>query len=315
LKFPLARIRKALARVGDEARAARQTCAELVDVARHFLRDRRLSTPDPEEPAIVEISRPPACVPEGMRVYAIGDIHGRADLLLKLLKQIEADALSGDFRGKPVLVFLGDYVDRGMQSKDVIDILISKRMSQFETHFLKGNHESAMLQFLTEPAIGPRWAEYGGVETMASYGVRPPRARTAIAEWAAASDAMNKALPSTHLHFLRSLELSVRIGDYMFVHAGVKPGVELDAQSEQDLLWIRDEFLNDTRQLAAVVVHGHTPVPQPHKDFRRVGIDTGAYLSGRLTAARFEHDAVEFISTGAGIETARRFARPQEAQG
>jgi serine/threonine protein phosphatase 1 len=155
-----------------------------------------------------------------------------------------------------------------------------------------------MLQFLSEPGMGPRWIEHGGAETLVSYGVRPPRSRTAAEEWAIASQELKRLLPREHLQFLMSLQVSLRIGDYMFVHAGVRPGVELDQQSEYDMLWIRDAFLNDTRPLGAVVVHGHTPASQPHRDSRRVGLDTGAYISGQLTAARFEHEAVEFLSTG-----------------
>lgn len=255
-----------------------------------------------KSPAVAAVSATPATVPPGRRVYAVGDIHGRADLLIQLLDVIQKDALGGDYRGRPILVFLGDYVDRGAQSREVIDVLLGERMSPFETYFLKGNHEAAMLQFLDEPSAGPRWTEFGGAETLVSYGVRPPRSRTASDEWAMASQEFNRLLPTSHRHFLSSLELSYRLGDYVFVHAGLRPGVELDQQTEYDMLWIRDAFLNDTRPLGAVVVHGHTPTPKPHRDSRRVGIDTGAYLSGRLTAARFEHDAVEFLSTGAGAE-------------
>ncbi len=250
----------------------------------------------------VHIPGPPALVPAGRRVYAIGDVHGRADLLVRLLKDLHADIASGGFEGRPILVMLGDYVDRGFQSKDVIDILMGELMSPFETYFLKGNHEAAMLQFLNDPSIGPRWAEFGGAETLVSYGVRPPRTRTAMEEWSIASEALNKAMPREHVNFLTNLDLSVRIGDYVFVHAGVRPGVPLDQQTEYDLLWIRDEFLSDSRALGAVIVHGHTPTTSPHKDSRRIGVDTGAYLSGRLTAARFEHDSVAFISTGPRID-------------
>jgi len=239
-----------------------------------------------------------ACVPQGRRVYAVGDIHGRADLLTKLLDELRSDAKVGEYEGRPILIFLGDYVDRGFQSKDVISILLGNAVSPFETYFLKGNHEQAMLQFLGDPAIGPRWAEYGGAETLVSYGVQPPRTRTSLDEWAQASADLQEALPSEHLYFLKSLELSVRVGDYVFVHAGVRPGVPLDQQKEHDLLWIREDFLNDRRNLGAVIVHGHTPITRPYRDGRRISLDTGAYLSGKLTAARFEHDAVEFIMTG-----------------
>ncbi len=244
------------------------------------------------------IAGPPARVPLGRRVYAVGDVHGRADLLLKLLEDLRSDAQAGQYEGRPILIFLGDYIDRGFQSKDVINILLSNAVSPFETYFLKGNHEQAMLQFLGDPGIGPRWAEYGGAETLVSYGVQPPRTRTSLDEWMQASADLQAALPSEHLHFLKSLELSVRVGDYVFVHAGVRPGVPLDQQSEHDLLWIREDFLNDRRSLGAVIVHGHTPITRPYRDSRRIGLDTGAYLSGKLTAARFEHEGVEFIATG-----------------
>jgi serine/threonine protein phosphatase 1 len=241
---------------------------------------------------------PPARVPAGRRVYAIGDIHGRADLLMRLLHDLHEDIASGGFEGRPILIFLGDYVDRGFQSKDVINVLLSEMVSPFETYFLKGNHEAAMLQFLGDPSIGPRWAEFGGAETLVSYGVQPPRTRTSPDEWMTAAKALSLALPPEHLRFLNNLDLCVQVGDYVFVHAGVRPGVPLDQQVEQDLLWIREDFLGDRRELGAVIVHGHTPASRPYKDSRRVGLDTGAYLSGRLTAARFEHDKVDFIMTG-----------------
>jgi serine/threonine protein phosphatase 1 len=256
----------------------------------------------PAKPALAP--RSDACVPPGRRVYAVGDIHGRADLLTRLLDDLIADARNGGYSGKPILIFLGDYVDRGFQSKDVISILLGSAVSSFETYFLKGNHEQAMLQFLDDPTIGPRWAEYGGAETLVSYGVQPPRSRTSLEEWIRASAELRQAMPAEHVDFLKNLELSVRVGDYVFVHAGMRPGVPLDQQAEHDILWIRDEFLNDRRQFEAVIVHGHTPIQKPYRDGRRIGLDTGAYLSGKLTAARFEHDAVEFITTGPRLDAA-----------
>ncbi len=250
------------------------------------------------EPKPVHLPGHKAFVPDGRRVYAVGDIHGRADLLERLLFDLKRDVADGGFQGRPILVFLGDYIDRGFQSKDVLDVLLSDQVSGFETYFLKGNHESAMMQFLDDPAIGPRWAEYGGVETLVSYGVQPPRTRTNLEEWQRASEELNAAMPDGHRHFLRNLDLSVRIGDYVFVHAGVRPGVPLEAQTERDMLWIREEFLEDRRPFGAVIVHGHTPTTAPFKDSRRIGVDTGAYLSGRLTAARLENDAVEFLTAG-----------------
>ncbi len=248
--------------------------------------------------APVRVANFTATVPGGRRIYAVGDVHGRADLLVRLIAEITADASRGSFTGRPILVFLGDYIDRGFQSREVIDVLLGESMSPFETYFLKGNHEAAMLQFLDDPQIGPRWASFGGIETLVSYGVRPPVNRASSEAWAQASADLKAALPSAHLRFLANLDLSVRIGDYVFVHAGVRPGVPLEKQTEQDMLWIRDAFLADRRPLGVVVVHGHTPAVLPYRDGRRVGLDTGAYLSGRLTAARFEHDSVEFLTTG-----------------
>ena len=238
-----------------------------------------------------------ACVPEGLRVYAFGDIHGRADLLTRLFERVEADIDASGGGDEIVLVFLGDYVDRGFQSKDVIDFLISERVTRHRCIYLKGNHEEAFLKFLREPSFGPRWAGYGGSETLTSYGVRPPRTRTQIEEWAEASQALSAALPIEHRTFLDRLEVSASIGDYIFVHAGLRPGRPIEKQTEEDALWIRDEFLNDTSLFEQVVVHGHTPISEPHHDERRVGIDTGAYLTGHLTAACFVRDEVRFLTT------------------
>lgn len=289
-------------RRGDLLASLRRLAGGAQDVVQRLTGGVKPARHDAEPPRELIDYGPPARVPEGRRIYAVGDIHGRADLLVKLLKDLQADALGGGFKGQPILIFLGDYIDRGLQSRQVIEILTGDLVSPFETYFLKGNHEAAMLQFLREPTAGPRWAEFGGAETMASYGLRTPRSRMAIEEWAQTSAELGRLLPAAHRNFLTSLQVSVRMGDYLFVHAGVRPGVEIDRQSEYDLLWIRDDFLNDNRPLGVTVVHGHTPATRPYKDARRVGLDTGAYLSGRLTAARFEHDTVEFISTGAAPE-------------
>ena len=289
-------------RKGDVVAGVRRLAGEAKDALLRLIGRFQQGAAEPSPPPELIDYGPPAQVPEGRRIYAIGDIHGRADLLEKLLKDLQADALNGSYNGQPILIFLGDYVDRGLQSKEVIDVLLGDLVSPFETYFLKGNHEAAMLQFLREPSAGPRWAEFGGAETLASYGVRTPRSRMAGEEWSLASAELARVLPPEHLRFLTTLQVSVRMGDYLFVHAGVRPGVELDRQSEYDLLWIRDDFLNDKRPLGVTVVHGHTPASKPHKDPRRVGLDTGAYLSGRLTAARFEHDSVEFFSTGPALE-------------
>ncbi len=299
-------MKSAFHRIWEARLGLKQAWRDAVDSFGDAFRRREVST-SPRLPAPVKPVGPATLVPRvpgGRRIYAIGDIHGRADLLQRLLVDLNADAAMGGYEGKPILVLLGDYIDRGFQSKEVINILLGEAVSPFETYFLKGNHESAMLQFLDDPSIGPRWAEFGGIETLVSYGVKPPRNRTSAEEWDRASHELRNVIPAAHRAFLNSLDLSVRIGDYVFVHAGVRPTVALADQSEQDLLWIRDEFLNDRRQLEAVVVHGHTPISKPHRDFRRIGIDTGAYLTGRLTAARFQHEQVDFLTTDPRHEAA-----------
>lgn len=228
-------------------------------------------------------------------VYAIGDIHGRRDLLILLLNKINAHA-----RGRSAeVIFLGDYIDRGPDSAGVIDaILDSPRLEKFACSYLKGNHEATLLEFLSDPGVGPSWAQFGGLETLMSYGVRPPTLKSDVDAWASASKDLHVKLPDRHKRFYAELELTVERGDYLFVHAGVDPEKRLEDQTEHDLLWIRDEFLDHGRQLDRLIVHGHTPEPSPHHDKRRIGIDTGAYQTGILTAVYIDHSGVEFISTG-----------------
>ena len=231
----------------------------------------------------------------GQLIYAIGDIHGRADLLQNLLELIDKDAES--FEGDKMIVFLGDYIDRGFQSRQVIDTIISGRLANYDVYCLKGNHEEAMLQFLADPDFGPRWAAYGGRETLVSYGVRPPRNQTRTDDWQEVHANLVAALPAEHEEFLLRLLPSLKVGQYGFVHAGLRPGVRFEDQSERDLFWIRDEFLKDQKPLDVIAVHGHTPVDKPFWDHRRINVDTGAYISGRLTAVRLETNTVAFLST------------------
>ena len=249
----------------------------------------------PTEPQTIEGMNGSAPLEPGQRIYAIGDVHGRADLLEDLLTQIETDCEA--YPGKKTIIFLGDYIDRGFQSRQVIDVILSDRLSGFEVHCLKGNHEEAMLQFLASADFGPRWAAYGGRETLVSYGVRPPRNQNRMEEWQEVHASLVAALPLEHEKFLMQLLPSVRIGQYGFVHAGLKPGIPFEEQQERDLLWIRDEFLNHKNPLDVIVVHGHTPADKPYWDHRRINVDTGAYISGRLTAVRLEADSVSFLST------------------
>jgi serine/threonine protein phosphatase 1 len=234
-------------------------------------------------------------------IYAVGDVHGRLDLLDPLLEQIGEEALTaGDHRPKPVLVFVGDYIDRGAASKGVIDRVIAvQRERAFEVRALKGNHEEALLAFLEDANFGPTWCENGGTQTLASYGVTPPILRKDSDGWVKARDAFEQALPAEHVGFLAGLELSVVYGDYVFVHAGLRPGVPLGAQQERDLLWIRQEFLTAQRPFEKIVVHGHTPADEPFMGAHRIGIDTGAYATGLLTAVRLEGDDRRLIQSAA----------------
>lgn len=240
-----------------------------------------------------------AAVPGGYRVYAIGDIHGRLDLLVALHSDILEDATRHPHDGSNVLIYLGDYVDRGPCSREVIDCLMSDPLPGFESVRLMGNHDEALLKFLDDPAIGPSWSSYGGEATLLSYGVRARPGIIGLARWEDMRQQMIENMPASHVAFLRALKTSVEAGDYMFVHAGVRPGVPLSAQRQEDLLWIRDTFLDSALDHGKVVVHGHTPVDQPEVRPNRIGVDTGAFASGVLTAVVLEGESRRFICTGA----------------
>ena len=235
-------------------------------------------------------------MPEGELIYAVGDIHGRADLLAALLRQIEGDAEASKAE-KRTLIFLGDYVDRGPEVRGVIETLVAGLPQGFAAHFLKGNHEALLLGFLDDPSTLDAWLLNDGDTTMASYGVDADalyRARARPSEW---RDAFAAVLPDAHLRFLRDLELSVSRGDYLFVHAGVRPGVPLAAQTESDLVWIRRPFLDWNEPFEKFVVHGHTPAHEPVTRTNRICVDTGACFTGRLTAVRLEGDTRKFLQT------------------
>lgn len=228
-------------------------------------------------------------LPDGVRIYAIGDVHGRADLLQSLLTVIDAD-LERSRPERAIQVFLGDYVDRGPDSAAVLDILIERAKSH-ETVCLKGNHEVFLLEVLKDPARLQEWRHYGGLLTLVSYGVRPTMNPSAE-EQVELIEGLKRAMPSEHLAFLQQLPSSFVCGDFLFVHAGIKPGIPLEKQRDEDLLWIRDEFLNSEERFGKYVVHGHTPVSAPDIRPNRINIDTGAYATGNLTLLTIQGDSL-----------------------
>ena len=228
---------------------------------------------------------PRPATPKGAALYAIGDIHGRLDLLAPLLQAISDEA---DRWAKTIVVGLGDYVDRGSDSRGVVDSLLElSARPGIETRFLRGNHDQILLDFLGDHGLGPYWCRVGGRETLASYGVEAPATRKHMEEWRSARDAFAANMPERHLGFFQDLSFSFTWGGYFFAHAGAQPGTPLEEQSERDLMWIRKPFLDDERRFDRIVVHGHTPAEEAHADHRRVGLDTGAYMTGVLTACRF----------------------------
>lgn len=243
---------------------------------------RRFKPPIP--PARLRVAK----TPDDTLVWAVGDVHGCADLLETLLTAVLQD-IERRRATKSHLVFLGDYIDRGPDSRGVLDCLAKiVPVPDLEVHFLRGNHEERMEAFLTQPALGPGWCEYGGRAALGSFGVAPPDSTDGPEAWENACRRLNAALLDGHRAVLAAQKYSVSIGDYFFAHAGAEPGVPLTAQDPTQLMWIRRRFLDDRRAFEKLVVHGHTPSDQVHADHRRIGIDTGAYATGVLTALRLD---------------------------
>jgi serine/threonine protein phosphatase 1 len=231
-------------------------------------------------------------VPDGTRIYAVGDVHGRADLLQGLLARIDSDLKAYPIE-QSLQIFLGDYIDRGGHSREVLDLLIARKR-QHSMLYLKGNHETFAIQFLSAPWVFSDWKHVGGINTLLSYGVTPP-ASDDPRDQVDAAKAFSRALPESHGRFLQGLALSFTCGDYFFAHAGVRPGIPLRMQRQQDLLWIREEFLLHEETFGKVVVHGHTPAKEPDVRANRINIDTGAYATGRLTCLVLQSDQIAFI--------------------
>ena len=238
-------------------------------------------------PPMTEMASPPD------RLYVIGDIHGHADLLDRM-----ADAIRRDLKQHPaadaLTVTVGDYIDRGPDSAGVIERLAG---NPFATRFvaLKGNHEAVLEAFLDDPSVADHWRHLGGLETLHSYGV-DVGALMRGRDYDRAAEALQARLPPSHADFLASLKTSMTVGRYFLCHAGVRPGIDLMHQQDQDLLWIRDEFLDSTLDFGKIVVHGHTPTGAPEILPNRINVDTGAFMTGQLTCAVLGAAQVRFLS-------------------
>lgn len=238
-----------------------------------------------------------AALPAGVRVFAIGDIHGRLDLLEALFDKIDAYQEAARVTAAPLIVCLGDYVDRGPDSRGVIDFLLERQAGGAEMVFLKGNHEVMFEETLLHGVNTQRWIMNGGGAALESYGFGALAWRDGGSLPGDTRETILNGMPPEHLEFLRTARLSYELGDYFFAHAGVRPGVPLEEQTEDDLLWIRGEFLEHTGGFSKVVVHGHTPARTPDARTNRIGIDTGAFFTGRLTALVLEGTKRTFLHT------------------
>ncbi len=225
-------------------------------------------------------------------IYAIGDIHGRLDLLSQLIDLIKNDRSKRKIKTAS-LVLLGDYVDRGKESKQVIDYILSLKQDDFDVHCIKGNHEQLLLNFYHDSSDAEIWFNNGGKDTLQSYGVNVEQDLPHI------HDDFIERLPNKHLKFFQSLSTPKVIGDYCFVHAGIRPEVPLEEQEEHDLLWIRDEFLTSSTLHEKIVIHGHSITSEPDVQTNRIGIDTGAFYTNKLTCLVLGGRKPRFLQTTA----------------
>ena len=240
--------------------------------------------------------------PKGRRAYVVGDIHGCLDLLDRLLARIEQDISEGP-KAKASIIFLGDIVDRGPSSAEVVERLRTYSHPRASAHFIMGNHEEVMLRVLSgDGDVLANWLKFGGKETLASYGVDAKAVKKLDGEELA--KVLRDHVPETHRKFLAGFSDSISFGDYVFVHAGVRPGIDLAEQSQFDLRWIREPFLSDLSERGFVVVHGHTISNAVDVTPNRIGIDTGAYSTGVLSALAIEQSRKWLIQTD-GDETRR----------
>lgn len=238
-------------------------------------------------------------LPDNTRIYCIGDVHGCYDLLLKLMAQIKDDA--ADFSGHIIIIYLGDFIDRGRFSKEVVDFILNDKVEKVDYIYLRGNHEQTLLDFLQEETVGRSWLAYGGLATLASYNVHLTKIPSKIDDFISLQRQLRDNLPASHYRFFSETRLYYAIGEYFFVHAGINPFYSLAKQKPEEMLWIRDEFLNFNRAYEKIIVHGHTIVDTPKLFAHRIGIDTGAFASGILTCLVLQANQQRLIQTEAPI--------------
>ena len=231
--------------------------------------------------------------PDNMHIYAIGDIHRRLDLLEEMQEKIATDAINVGNQ-QIVQIFVGDYVDRRPNSKGVVDWLIEPPPNGWHRICLKGNHEATVLNFLKTPELIRNWQRYGGLENLRSYGVELISLQSEHAPDILMREFSEK-FPRVHFEFFSNLPHFVEFGDCFFAHAGVRPGQALNKQKEEDLIWIREEFLSSQMDFGKVIVHGHTPTARPEILPNRINIDTRAYDTGRLTCLELEKELQRFL--------------------
>jgi serine/threonine protein phosphatase 1 len=224
----------------------------------------------------------------GIAIYAVGDVHGCLDQLLSLERAIVADGKN--LPGRKIIIMLGDYVDRGPASSQVIDHLLAPPPAGFERIFLAGNHEVVMLDYIDGRLGLADWMSMGAAATLLSYGIDHDRLVQIYRSSRQIDEVIRKTIPAAHIAFLRSLPILIEAKRFIFVHAGIRPEVDLERQSDYDLAFIRSEFYERAHLLKKYVVHGHTPVAEAKRDGMRVNIDTGAVFGGRLTALRIWQD-------------------------
>ncbi|OFX07344.1 MAG: hypothetical protein A2516_01775 [Alphaproteobacteria bacterium RIFOXYD12_FULL_60_8] len=249
---------------------------------------------DADDPKTEEWVKAPGEIPAGSLVYVLGDVHGRADLLDLAFHRIAQDAKKSSAERR-VCILLGDVIDRGPESSTTVDMLLDPPLDGFQVITLLGNHEEFLMTFLSDPSVGSLWLHNGGQETVESYGVETDDPEWDGQNYDHVRDALEASLPIAHLMFFQGLKPFHREGSYYFAHAGVRPGVALEAQKIADLAWIREPFLSSKAHHGAIIVHGHSITRTPDIHPNRIGLDTGAYASGNLTCLVLEQNRMKFL--------------------